>query len=410
MSLQELRQTITGTDGDERSLQSSVNGTKKKKTLSLPDDVHQHEEFRASRSVMVSSHDVMLNRQEDLGRGQRSRKPTSKVLEHKISLLKERREKTYSRLARKCNAAEDLLYSSKNKVAAEEEMLQINDLTKLLMSLHDECNELLGEEDRAESDEWLDMVDEHIFNFKTKVHRWLKCAEEEQQRYALLEKSQSSKRSYSKGSHHSSKSNASRKSSRSSKSGDSKTRAMEEKAKLAELLAEESFLMKRQIAENEAERLKVQEMVAKAKARAKVFEESESGDGKLFPQTKEARPNKQTDIDHYLQRGSHQKQILDEHLPPRKTDIVEVLCNLVKQQSVPDVDLVVFDGNPFEYHYFMTLFHELVEKRIEDPRGRLTRLIKHTKGDPKEMIKHCVQQPAAVGHDNAKKTVGTKVW
>ena len=104
--------------------------------------------------------------------------------------------------------------------------------------------------------------------------------------------------------------------------------------------------MKRQIAENEAERLKVQEMVAKAKARAKVFEESESGDGKLFPQTKEVRPNKQTDLDHYLQEGSHQKQILDAHLPPKKTDIAEVLCNLVKQQSAPDIDLDVFDGNP----------------------------------------------------------------
>ena len=92
---------------------------------------------------------------------------------------------------------------------------------------------------------------------------------------------------------------------------------MEEKAKLAELLAEELFLMKRQIAENEAERLKVQEIVAKAK----VYEESESGDGKLFPQTEEARPSKQTDIDDYFQRGSHQKLIQDEHLHPKKTDI-----------------------------------------------------------------------------------------
>ena len=149
-------------------------------------------------------------------------------------------------------------------------------------------------------------------------------------------------------------------------------------------------------------------MVAKPKARAKVFEKSESGDGMLFTQTKEARPNKQTDIEHYLQRGSHQKQILDEHLPPRKTDIAEVLCNLVKQQPTPDVDLDVFDGNPLEYHYFMTLFHELVEKRIEDPRGRLTCLIKYTKGDLKEMIKHCVQQPAAVGYDNAKKLLEQK--
>ena len=149
----------------------SMNGTKKKKTLSLPGDVHQNEEFRASRSVMVRSHDVILNQQEDRGRGQRPRKPTSKGLEYKISLLKERREKMYSRLARKSNAVKELFYSSKNKVAVEEEMLQINDLTKLLMSLHDKCNELLGEEDRVESDKWLDMVDEQMFTFKRKVDR-----------------------------------------------------------------------------------------------------------------------------------------------------------------------------------------------------------------------------------------------
>ena len=73
-------QIITGTDGDARSLQS-INGIKKKTTLSLPDDVQQYEQFRESRSVMVSSHDVILNQQEDLGRGQRLRKPTSKGLE-----------------------------------------------------------------------------------------------------------------------------------------------------------------------------------------------------------------------------------------------------------------------------------------------------------------------------------------
>ena len=69
MSLQEVQQTITGTDGDARSLRSSINGAKKKKTLSLPDDVHQHEEFRENRSMMVNSHDIILNQQEDLGRG-----------------------------------------------------------------------------------------------------------------------------------------------------------------------------------------------------------------------------------------------------------------------------------------------------------------------------------------------------
>ena len=52
MLLQEVQQHINRTDCDARSLQRGVTGTKKKKTLSLPGDVQQHEEFRASRSVM----------------------------------------------------------------------------------------------------------------------------------------------------------------------------------------------------------------------------------------------------------------------------------------------------------------------------------------------------------------------
>ena len=67
-----------------------------------------------------------------------------------------------------------------------------------------------------------------------------------------------------------------------------------------------------------------------------------------------------------------------------------------------------FDGNPLEYHNFMTLFHELVQKWIDDPRGRLTRLIWYTKGDPKDMIQHCVQQPSSVAYENSKKILDQK--
>ena len=57
----------------------------------------------------------------------------------------------------------------------------------------------------------------------------------------------------------------------------------------------------------------------------------------------------------------------------------------------------------------MTRFHELVEKRIEDPRGKLTHLIKYTKVDPKEIIKYWIQQLAVVGYDNAKELLEKSV-
>ena len=62
---------------------------------------------------------------------------------------------------------------------------------------------------------------------------------------------------------------------------------------------------------------------------------------------------------------------------------VSKMCQLLKQQGAPEVEIDVFPGDPLEYHYFMEIFKEVVEKRIEDPRGRLTRLIKYTTGEAK---------------------------
>ena len=121
------------------------------------------------------------------------------------------------------------------------------------MSLHEEIHAMLEEEEeeKIESDEWMN---ELVFNFKRRVHTWLENGEED--RMSL----QSNKSHSSKGSsvktRSSSKSNVSKRSSCINKSDNSKTRAVEEKAKLAELLVEEPFLIKQQMAKNEAEKLK----------------------------------------------------------------------------------------------------------------------------------------------------------
>ena len=91
-----------------------------------------------------------------------------------------------------------------------------------------------------------------------------------------------------------------------------------------------------------------------------------------------------------------------------QVDITSMLCNLLKQQSAPDVDLDIFDENSLEHHNFMALLHELLKKRIDDSRGRLTRSIRYTKGDPKDMIQHCVLQPPSVSCKNAKKILYQK--
>ena len=71
-------------------------------------------------------------------------------------------------------------------------------------------------------------------------------------------------------------------------------------------------------------------------------------------------------------------------------------------QSAPDVDIKTFDGNVLNYHYFIALFREVVESKVDDPRGKLTRLIKYTSGDARELIKHCIQLPSNEGFKHAK--------
>ena len=79
-----------------------------------------------------------------------------------------------------------------------------------------------------------------------------------------------------------------------------------------------------------------------------------------------------------------------------------MMCKLLSQQSAPNVNIDMFDGNHLEFTYFMSIFEEMVESKVVDPRGRLTCLINYTNGEAKELVKHCIQQPTEVCYDNAK--------
>ena len=71
------------------------------------------------------------------------------------------------------------------------------------------------------------------------------------------------------------------------------------------------------------------------------------------------------------------------------------MCELLRQQAAPE-------GNSMDIHYFMTVFKEVAKIKVADPRGRLTCLIKFTKGEAKEIAKNCIQLPSEAGFKTAK--------
>ena len=48
----------------------------------------------------------------------------------------------------------------------------------------------------------------------------------------------------------------------------------------------------------------------------------------------------------------------------------------IRQQAAPDVDIDIFSGDTVNYQYFIAVFEEVIEKKIDNPRGRLARLIR----------------------------------
>ena len=118
--------------------------------------------------------------------------------------------------------------------------------------------------------------------------------------------------------------------------------------------------------------------------------EDDKSDVKVVPEEKKSR----------LLTGGRSKTVGSDaveygYLPDKnQPDMVAMMSKLLRQQAAPDVD--IFNGDPVDYHYFIAVFDEVIEKKIDDPWGRLTRLIKYTDSQPNEMIKR-IQQPAVVG-------------
>ena len=92
---------------------------------------------------------------------------------------------------------------------------------------------------------------------------------------------------------------SSRRSSKSSSSGSSRSGRIEGKVKLKELLVQVAFLEKHQQIENEVQRLRTQEKLAKARARAQIFGNVELGEeqelqGKILGNCQQSLHSRQT--------------------------------------------------------------------------------------------------------------------
>ena len=184
--------------------------------------------------------------------GKRRKKLPEKGVSFKLSTLLSIRDRMNSRLLKQSSAIQGLMYSAKNMVTVEEEIAQFEYIFKQLLLVHQEYHSLLDEEEKSSDEEWFEEVDEPVFTFEHQVHNRL--------RDAAMERANTSRQSSKKATNSCSSGSSRRTKTSSSGSNSSRSsnkRAVEEKAKLAELMAEAEFIQQRQLAENKAEQLRV---------------------------------------------------------------------------------------------------------------------------------------------------------
>ena len=85
----------------------------------------------------------------------------------------------------------------------------------------------------------------------------------------------------------------------------------------------------------------------------------------------------------------------------KNANIADLLCTRVREQPAPQVTTEPFNGNPLNFAYFLSMFTESVEKKIEDTMGRLTRPIKCTTGEAQELVKHFINDKPEQDYRNA---------
>ena len=85
-----------------------------------------------------------------------------------------------------------------------------------------------------------------------------------------------------------------------------------------------------------------------------------------------------------------------------------MMCELLRQQATPELEIDLFDGNSVDFDYLLAAFKEVVANKVTDPRGGLFCLIKFKKGKANEIAKNYIQVPSVVGFKTAKQLLNQR--
>ncbi|XP_074649414.1 uncharacterized protein LOC141904651 [Tubulanus polymorphus] len=84
------------------------------------------------------------------------------------------------------------------------------------------------------------------------------------------------------------------------------------------------------------------------------------------------------------------------------SDLAAMVKSL-KRMALPQQELPIFGGDPIEYCYFVKAFENIIERKTDCSSQRLYYLMQYTRGEVKELVRSCMEQPPDIGYSEAKR-------
>ena len=336
-------------------------------------DNKQNEETEAEENISVRGSPA-----------KRKRTLTDRGRTYQKDILSQQLKAAYSKIKRQCILFSDLLLSNDVDMV-HKESANLDMRLSEAVDLHNRLLDILLEDEIAIQLSKHEEIDNHVFTTKQQICSWLK-SQDTTSRSGRSTSRHSGSRASSHGTRKTHKSKDSSKRSVAS----NHSNISENWLKIASLEAEQRVIEQRQCAKKvelesklqhetakmEAEKMMVQQQIIKAKLEEGIAPQEKQSDQINQNEIKYVK-SKSTDA---VERINHEDQVID------------VMKRLIDLHAAPDIEIDIFSGDPLEYRYFRTTFREVVETKVHDARGRLTRLLKFTSGDAKELIKNCIYE------------------
>ena len=311
------------------------------------------------------------------------------------------------RLSRQVDLMNDVL-ATDDVDMIKRESTNLDRVLANLVDAHSRLMEVIDGEQSESQAKWMEQIDAEVFHIKQQV-----CTQLIQHNERASSQSSRSSRSSKKNKEPSdtASSSKSRSSKDSAHSRSSKTSMVEQKAITASLQAKANILKNTmtEVMESEARRKqekikhnisKINVEIAKSQAKEGVYESdiqnTHHNHKQFYKENASSRPDKAKSV-----KKKETSQRLEESANASSKHISEISKDMVRMLKAPAAEIDTFTGNPLEYQYFRSVFKESVEKVIDDQRGRLTRLIKYTSGEAKELVKPFVHADPSNCYDKA---------